>query len=196
VITLNWHAESHPQQDQQVVIVPSGPADKQDTAGLLVQQLIHSANQRFWVTSPYFVPDQGVQDSLRLAAMRGVDVRVMIPERPDHLLVFLSAFSFLPDMLKAGVKIYRYRPGFLHQKVMLIDHSYATVGTVNLDNRSFRLNFEITAFIPSADFANDVATMLEADFSKCRRVTLDEVSQRPMWKKVVSRAAYLMAPVQ
>lgn len=94
VITLNWHAESHPQQDQQVVIVPSGPADKQDTAGLLVQQLIHSANQRFWVTSPYFVPDQGVQDSLRLAAMRGVDVRVMIPERPDHLLVFLSAFSF------------------------------------------------------------------------------------------------------
>jgi cardiolipin synthase len=196
VITLNWHAESHPQQDQQVVIVPSGPADKQDTAGLLVQQLIHSANQRFWVTSPYFVPDQGVQDSLRLAAMRGVDVRVMIPERPDHLLVFLSAFSFLPDMLKAGVKIYRYQPGFLHQKVMLIDHSSAAVGTVNLDNRSFRLNFEITAFIPSADFANDVATMLEADFSKCRRVTLDEVNQRPMWKKVVSRAAYLMAPVQ
>lgn len=66
---------------------------------------------------------------------------------------------------------------------MLIDHSSAAVGTVNLDNRSFRLNFEITAFIPSADFANDVATMLEADFSKCRRVTLDEVNQRPMWKK-------------
>ena len=88
VITLNWHAESHPQDDHHVVIVPSGPADKQDTASLLIQQLIHSANERLWVTSPYFVPDQGVQDALRLAAMRGVDVRVMIPERPDHLLVF------------------------------------------------------------------------------------------------------------
>ncbi|AZM95968.1 cardiolipin synthase [Vreelandella venusta] len=196
VITLNWHADSHPQDDHHVVIVPSGPADKQDTASLLIQQLIHSANERLWVTSPYFVPDQGVQDALRLAAMRGVDVRVMIPERPDHLLVFLSAFSFLPDMLRAGVKIYRYLPGFLHQKVMLIDNNAATVGTINLDNRSFRLNFEITAFIPSTAFASKVHAMLEQDFAQCRRVTIDEISQRPMWKKVVSRAAYLTAPIQ
>lgn len=196
VISLNWHAESHPQQDHQVIIVPSGPADKLDTASLLIQQLIHNASQRLWVTSPYFVPDQGVQDALRLAAMRGVDVRVMIPERPDHLLVFLSAFSFLPDMLRVGVKIYRYLPGFLHQKVMLIDDHAATVGTVNLDNRSFRLNFEITAFIPSPTFAGQVSEMLEQDFAQCRRVTMDEIHQRPMWKKVVSRAAYLTAPIQ
>ncbi|MGP8288961.1 cardiolipin synthase [Vreelandella zhanjiangensis] len=196
VASLNWQAESHPDHDQHVVIVPSGPADKQDTASLLIQQLIHSATHRLWVTSPYFVPDQGVQDALRLAAMRGVDVRVMIPERPDHLLVFLSAFAFLPDMLKAGVKIYRYLPGFLHQKVILIDNDAATVGTVNLDNRSFRLNFEITAFIPNPEFAEKVHTMLEQDLAQCRRVTIDEVQQRPLWKKVVSRAAYLMSPVQ
>lgn len=196
VITLNWHAETHPQEDHHVVIVPSGPADKQDTASLLIQQLIHSANERLWVTSPYFVPDQGVQDALRLAAMRGLDVRVMIPERPDHLLVFLSAFSFLPDMLRAGVKIYRYLPGFLHQKVILVDDDAASVGTVNLDNRSFRLNFEMTAFIPSPAFAANVRVMLEEDFDRCRRVTIDEINQRPMWKKVVSRAAYLTAPIQ
>ncbi|HAA46815.1 MAG: cardiolipin synthetase [Halomonas sp. 54_146] len=196
VISLNWTADICSLSDHHVVIVPSGPADRQDTASLLVQQVIHSAKQRLWVTSPYFVPDQGVQDALRLAAMRGVDVRVMIPERPDHLLVFLSAFSFLPDMLRAGVKIYRYLPGFLHQKVMLVDNETATVGTVNLDNRSFRLNFEITAFIPSHDFATHVHTMLEEDFTQCRRVTIDEINQRPMWMKVVSRAAYLMAPVQ
>lgn len=196
VISLNWMAEMSPSTDHHVVIVPSGPADRQDTASLLIQQVIHSAKQRLWVTSPYFVPDQGVQDALRLAAMRGVDVRVMIPERPDHLLVFLSAFSFLPDMLRAGVKIYRYLPGFLHQKVMLVDHEAATVGTVNLDNRSFRLNFEITAFIPSSNFAASVQVMLEKDFEQCRRVTIDEINQRSMWMKVVSRAAYLMAPVQ
>ena len=197
VISLNWMADTCSSvTDHHVVIVPSGPADRQDTASLLVQQVIHSAKQRLWVTSPYFVPDQGVQDALRLAAMRGVDVRVMIPERPDHLLVFLSAFSFLPDMLRAGVKIYRYLPGFLHQKVMLVDDEAATVGTVNLDNRSFRLNFEITAFIPSRDFATSVEAMLEKDFAHCRRVTIDEINQRPVWMKVVSRAAYLMAPVQ
>ncbi|GEN26931.1 cardiolipin synthase A [Halovibrio variabilis] len=196
VINLNWLADTSPTTDHHVVIVPSGPADRQDTASLLVQQVIHSAKQRLWVTSPYFVPDQGVQDALRLAAMRGVDVRVMIPERPDHLLVFLSAFSFLPDMIRAGVKIYRYLPAFLHQKIILIDNDAATVGTVNLDNRSFRLNFEITAFIPSQDFAASVGVMLENDFAQCRRVTIDEINQRPMWMKVVSRAAYLMAPVQ
>ncbi|MGC3872349.1 cardiolipin synthase [Halomonas sp. GXIMD04776] len=195
VISLDWQPRVVCEECHDVVIVPSGPADNQETASLLVQNAIHNAQYRFWVTSPYFVPDQGVQDALRLAALRGVDVRVMIPERPDHLLVFLSAFSFLPDMLQIGVKIYRYQPGFLHQKVMLIDDGSASVGTVNLDNRSFRLNFEITAFIPDRYFAGEVKEMLEHDFANCRQVTLDELKQRPLWRKIVSRAAYLLSPV-
>lgn len=196
VLNLTWLPQVTCVECQNVVIVPSGPADRLETASLLVQQAIHNARERFWVTSPYFVPDQGVQDALRLAAMRGVDVRVMIPERPDHLLVFLSAFAFLPDMLRAGVKIYRYQPGFLHQKVMLIDDHSAAVGTVNLDNRSFRLNFEITAFVSDKRFAAEVRLMLEEDFAACRRISYDELRQRPLWKKLVSRAAYLLSPVQ
>ncbi|GED22437.1 cardiolipin synthase [Halomonas halmophila] len=196
VISLSWEPWIHPDESRNVVIVPSGPADPQETASLLVQHAIHSAHERLWVTSPYFVPDHSVQDALRLAAMRGVDVRIMIPERPDHLLVFLSAFSFLPDMLRAGVKVYRYQPGFLHQKVILIDDVAASVGTVNLDNRSFRLNFEITAFVPDRRFAADVHDMLERDFQACREVTLEEIQSRAMWRKLLSRAAYLLAPVQ
>ena len=196
VIDLEWQPKVTCEECQHVVIVPSGPADAQETASLLTQHNIHTAQHRLWITSPYFVPDQGVQDALRLAALRGVDVRVMMPERPDHLLVFLSAFSFLPDMIRAGVKIYRYQPGFLHQKVMLIDDHSATVGTVNLDNRSFRLNFEITAFIPDRGFAEEVEAMLESDFSDCREVTVEELESRPLWRKLVSRAAYLLAPVQ
>ncbi|EPC04363.1 cardiolipin synthetase [Litchfieldella anticariensis FP35 = DSM 16096] len=196
VLNLTWLPQVTCVECQNVVIVPSGPADRLETASLLVQQAIHNASERFWVTSPYFVPDQGVQDALRLAAMRGVDVRVMIPERPDHLLVFLSTFAFLPDMLRAGVKIYRYQPGFLHQKVMLIDDHSAAVGTVNLDNRSFRLNFEITAFVSDKRFAAEVRLMLEKDFAACRRISYDELRQRPLWKKLVSRAAYLLSPVQ
>lgn len=196
VLSLEWRPRSTCEECQNVVIVPSGPADRQDTASLLVQQAIHSAEERLWVTSPYFVPDQGVQDALRLAAMRGADVRIMIPERPDHLLVFLSAFSFLPDMLKAGVKVYRYQPGFLHQKVMLIDDHSASVGTINLDNRSFRLNFEITAFVPDRRFAAEVRLMLEQDFAACRRIDYAEIEGRALWRKLLSRAAYLMSPIQ
>lgn len=196
VLDLSWEPQVSDSDGQNVVIVPSGPADRQETASLLTQHAIHSAQHRLWVTSPYFVPDQGVQDALQLAVLRGVDVRVMIPERPDHLLVFLSAFSFLPGMLRAGVKIYRYQPGFLHQKIMLIDDHSASVGTVNLDNRSFRLNFEITAFIPDHNFAQAVEEMLEQDFARCREVTLGELQRRPLWRKLVSRAAYLLAPVQ
>ncbi|MDN3520909.1 cardiolipin synthase [Halomonas ramblicola] len=196
VLTLEWTPRLTCEECQDVLIVPSGPADGQETASLLVQHAIHSAHQRFWVTSPYFVPDQGVQDALRLAAMRGVDVRIMMPERPDHLLVFLSAFSFLPDMLRAGVKVYRYQPGFLHQKVMLIDDAAASVGTVNLDNRSFRLNFEITAVVVDPLFAAEARTMLERDFADCRRVSLEELTSRPLWRQLVSRAAYLLSPIQ
>jgi cardiolipin synthase len=196
VINLRWEPQITCEECQNVVIVPSGPADRQETASLLVQHAIHSAHERLWVTSPYFVPDQGVQDALRLAAMRGVDVRIMMPERPDHLLIYLSAFAFLPDMVRAGVKVYRYQPGFLHQKVILIDDSAALVGTVNLDNRSFRLNFEITAFIPDRRFATEVHQMLERDLADCRCISYDELQRRPLWSKLVSRAAYLTAPIQ
>lgn len=196
MITLSWTPRVTCRECQNVVIVPSGPADRLETASLLVQHVIHSARERLWVTSPYFVPDRSVQDALRLAAMRGVDVRIMMPERPDHLLVFLSAFSFLPDMLRAGVKVYRYQPGFLHQKVILIDDAAASVGTVNLDNRSFRLNFEITAVVPDRTFAAQVRTMLEKDFAACRQVALEELTSRPLWRKLVSRAAYLFSPIQ
>ncbi len=196
VINLCWEPQVVCEECQNVIIVPSGPADHQETASLLVQLAIHSAHERLWVTSPYFVPDQGVQDALRLAAMRGVDVRIMMPEHPDHLLIYLSAFSFLPDMVRAGVKVYRYQPGFMHQKVILIDDAAAAVGTVNLDNRSFRLNFEITAFLPDRGFAAEVHRMLEHDFAVCRRIDYEELHHRPLWLKLVSRAAYLTAPIQ
>ncbi|WP_277810768.1 cardiolipin synthase [Chromohalobacter canadensis] len=196
ILSLNWEPSITCEECQHVVIVPSGPADRCETASLLIQHVIHGAHERLWVTSPYFVPDQGVQDALKLAALRGVDVRVMIPERPDHLLVFLSAFSFLPEMIRHGVRIFRYQPGFLHQKVVLVDDETALVGSVNLDNRSFRLNFEITAYIPDAAFAGQVEDMLRRDFAACREVTLDELNNRPIWRKLISRAAYLLAPIQ
>jgi cardiolipin synthase len=137
-----------------------------------------------------------VVGALHLAALRGVEVRILIPNDPDHLLVYLSAFAFVGEMIDAGIQIYRYQAGFLHQKVFLIDDSAAAVGTANLDNRSFRLNFEITAIFADRTVAAQVEQMLAADFARARRMTREELQKRPLWFKAAARAATLAAPIQ
>ena len=192
--TCGFDPEDH--GSSTVLVLPSGPADEYPTASLMIQHAIHTATHRFWIASPYFVPDDAVQDALILAVLRGVDVRVLIPDRPDHLLVYLSAFSFLGRMLDAGVRVFRYRPAFLHQKVFLVDSQVAAVGTVNLDNRSFRLNFEITAIVLGISFARDVHDMFIRDFAKSREISALEVQKMPIWLRIASRLAHLLAPIQ
>jgi cardiolipin synthase len=161
----------------------------------MVQQLIHSARQRIWISSPYFVPDEGVQGMLKLAALSGVDVRILIPEKPDNALLYYAAYAFVGPMLDAGVKVHRYQAGFLHGKAILVDDHTAAITTVNLDNRSFRLNFEISAIVNDQTFAMEVGEMFEEDFLRSREMAAGEVDEKPFWFRVASRAAYLMAPV-
>jgi len=177
------------------LVIPSGPADDQDTCSLMFTQLINSARQRIWIVSPYFVPDESVLSALKLAALRGVDVRVMIPENPDHKTVYLAGFACLQEIEGTGVRIYRYRQGFLHQKVFLVDDDLAGVGTANLDNRSLRLNFEITLAFADKGFAAEVETMLENDFMECREVESGELGRKPYWFQVAVRVARLLSPV-
>lgn len=184
------------EDNTRILVVSSGPADRIETCALMFSSLIHAARQRLWIASPYFVPDESVVSALQLAAMRGVDVRILLPERPDHLLVYLSAFSYYSEMHVAGVRIFRYQPGFLHQKVMLVDDELSVVGTANLDNRSFRLNFETSVLIDDAGFASQVDTMLEQDFSDSREVSPGELERRPFWFRVLVRISRLLAPVQ
>jgi cardiolipin synthase len=195
-LKLDWLAQPSDRGDVATLVLASGPADTLDTASLMFQDAIHSARQRLWITSPYFVPDPAVVGALHLAALRGVEVRILIPNNPDHLLVYLSAFSFVGEMIDAGIQIYRYQAGFLHQKVFLIDDSAAGVGTANLDNRSFRLNFEITAIFADRGIAAQVERMLAADFARARRMTREELQKRPFWFKAAARAASLAAPIQ
>ena len=134
--------------------------------------------------------------ALQLAALRGVDVRILLPDRADHILVWLSSFSYYDQSIPYGVRLLRYKRGFLHQKVMLIDSRMATIGTANLDNRSFRLNFEITAFVSDEKFIGEVSDMLEADFANSTEVKVEEFTQKPFLFRAVCRAARLLAPVQ
>jgi cardiolipin synthase A/B len=176
-------------------VVPSGPADAQETCSLFFVEAIQSATRRLWMTSPYFVPDEAVFAMLRLAVLRGVDVRILIPSRPDHLVVYGASTIYAYQAIRAGVKIYRYQPGFLHEKVILIDDEAAAVGTANLDNRSFRLNFELMVMTAHPDFAADVARMLEADFAQARQIGPNDFLGSPAILRVAMHVAKLFAPI-
>jgi cardiolipin synthase len=195
ILELDWTPRPSEKADMPVLIVPSGPADELETTALMFVHAINSAEERIWIASPYFVPDESVVHALQLAGLRGVDVRILIPEEPDHMLVYLAAFSYFDDASRTGVKFFRYGDGFLHEKAMLIDHDVAAIGTANFDNRSFRLNFEITALIADPDFALEVERMFEADFAKSRMIGPGEYSDRPLWFRLAVRMARLTSPL-
>jgi len=192
---LNWTPHIALDGEAQVLVIASCPADAMETASLMYTQAIHSATRRIWIASPYFVPDDAIVQALQLAGLRGVDVRILIPEKTDSRLITLAAYSYFTDIKIAGVKVYRYQDGFLHEKVMLIDDNIATVGTANFDNRSFRLNFEITTVVFDADFAGHVERMFDADFLASRLMEPDEYDTKSFWFKLAVRTARLAAPV-
>ncbi len=192
---LCWNCESAPDGEKRVLVVSSGPADKLDTCGLMFVHAINAAQHRIWIASPYFVPDLQVISALQLAALRGVDVRILVPEKADHRLVYLASFSYYQNTLPMGIKIYRYQEGFMHQKVFLIDDIASAVGTANLDNRSFRLNFEITMLVHDRGFAGEVEKMLESDFARSRLVCEDDYEKRSFFFKLAVRFSRLLAPI-
>ncbi|MEM8505299.1 MAG: cardiolipin synthase [Cyanobacteria bacterium P01_D01_bin.1] len=191
---VDW--ESQPVGDETVLVLPTGPADYHQTCTLFVGSTIALAKKRVWIASPYFVPDEPTLAALKMAVLRGVDVRIILPKNPDHLMVYLCSFSYYTELKHTGIKLYRYRPGFMHQKIILIDDELAGVGTVNLDNRSFLLNFEIMAYVTKGDFVCQVERMLEDDLAKSERVDYSKYDQRPWLSRLAIQSARLVAPLQ
>ncbi len=190
---LKWRATAT--GDQIALIFPTGPADALETCSMFFHQAIVSARRRLWIASPYFVPDPPVFEALQLAALRGVDVRILLPAKADHQLVYLASFSFLDAADRTGIQLYRYQDGFLHQKVVLVDDEVAAVGTANLDNRSLRLNFEVMAVGVDRTFAAQVAAMLERDFQQARRTSAADLQGRSKFFRWAVRAARLFDPI-
>lgn len=197
LLKLNWDPQPAASGARRVALaLPTGPADELETCTLFFLNAINAATNRLWLASPYFVPDEQFISALQLAALRGVDVRVLLPDKIDNKLVQLSGWSYLDELEKVGIKVYRYEKGLMHQKVMLIDDRYCTIGTANFDNRSFRLNFEITMAFADTELAAQVHQMLEQDFADSKPVTAQELKDRGFWFRFAVRCARLMAPVQ
>jgi cardiolipin synthase len=193
--TVDWLPDPAPDANRKALVVPTGPADVRETASLMYVQAISAATERLWIASPYFVPDEAVLKALELADLRGVDVRILIPDEPDHMLVYLAAFVYVQMLDHTDIGFYRYTKGFLHQKVVLVDDHLAVVGTANLDNRSLRLNFEVSLLMIDEPFAAQVATMLKEDFGNSRKMNPGELSEKPWWFRLGARVARLTSPI-
>lgn len=181
--------------NQHIMLLDTGPADEKPICSLFICALINQAKSRVWIASPYFVPDAEVINALKNAALRGVDIRLMLPEKSDKYFIYLTSFAYYRELKGYNIKIYRYTKGFSHQKVFLIDDNLAGVGTMNLDNRSIYLNFEIMAYVADPGFNQQVAAMLEYDFKNCFMDSIDGFEQRPFWFKAISRIFYLLSPI-
>lgn len=195
-LDARWDAKAVPGNERQrALVLASGPSDQFERCTLFFLNVITMAKRRLWIASPYFVPDEGIVQALQLAAIRGVDVRILLPKKPDQLLVWLASFAILTELTHPNIHIHRYTAGFLHQKCLLVDDSLAGVGTKNFDNRSFRLNFEITLAVSDPAFVAGVGKMLENDFSHSVEVGRNDFESRPLLFKAGARAARLLAPI-
>ena len=191
---LSWAARPHA-EDRTALVNASGPADAAETASLLLAHAINSAERRLWIATPYFVPDTAVFSALQIAALRGVDVRVLAPRRSDNVLFRFVPYAYVAEARAAGVRFFLYEPGFMHQKVFLVDDDYAAISSANVDNRSLRLNFEVTVLLADGPFCADVAAMLEADFARATLVDDEEVRGRSLPFRIAVRVTRMLAPI-
>ncbi len=178
-----------------IQIVDSGPDRSWSPISHFFSHGIALAQKRVWITSPYFIPAPSIEQALLCAALRGVDVRLLLPAHPDHLLVSLAAKTYHTMLLEAGVRIFEYERGFVHAKTMVLDDWVGTVGSANMDMRSFNLNFEINAFIFGAEFVSQLAGQFTHDLGHAREVARkpDTLANYP--KRLLCAAARLLSPL-
>jgi cardiolipin synthase len=180
---------------REVLVFGSGPADQLETASLFFTNAINGSRGRIWIATPYFIPDEATMAALRLAVLKGVDVRIITPEVNDNWLIANAAKVYLGELSQLGARIFSFRRGFMHQKVMLVDDSLSVVGTVNFDNRSFRLNFEISAVVFDCSFGAELEAMLLRDLdNSLERINCD-LGAQSWWQQLKARGADLLAPV-
>ena len=158
-------------------------------------KLIASAERTIEITTPYFVPDDSVLDALRVAAVSGVQVRVLVPAKPDHPFVHWATLSYIGSLLDAGVRAYTYDRGFLHAKTCVVDGEACTVGTANWDVRSFKLNFETNAFIYDRRVCDELCRAFDRDLEQSTELTLERYAARGRIVRVKESISRLMTPL-
>lgn len=177
-------------------ICATGPADERKRATMMFATIANCARKRLWISSPYLVPDDVCITALSMARARGIDVRVLIPEKADAWLVFLAGFYYEQQLESLGIAVYRYySDGFMHQKCVLVDDNLVLIGSTNLDNRSLHLNFELMLAVADPGLIQEAAQMLEQDFAVSDNVNSSHSRLRPWYIRAGTIVARLFSPV-
>ncbi|MDG4656647.1 cardiolipin synthase [Ectobacillus antri] len=188
-------AERLPRKDGGVQLIAGGPDSKWETIKHLYFAMITSAKESIWLATPYFIPDDDILSALKIAALAGLDVRLLMPAKPDKRTVFYASRSYFPELLEAGVRIYEYEKGFLHSKIVIVDKSIASIGTANMDMRSFHLNFEVNAFLYGTESIQKLVTDFETDLTVSRNIHITRFQNRRFVMRIVESAYRLLSPL-
>ncbi|VFB16093.1 Cardiolipin synthase [Urinicoccus massiliensis] len=181
--------------DKELVIVSSGPDSHADSIRNGYDRMITRAKQDIYIQTPYFIPDEGLFNSLKIALMAGKNVHIMIPQKRDHPFVHWASRSFIGDLLPLGADVYLYQDGFIHSKVVLMDDFISSVGTANFDIRSFVLNFEVNAFIFDEDINGKLVKKFWMDVSHSKHLTWEDYQKRSNWTKFREDLSRLLSPI-
>ena len=170
--------------------MPNNPVQMQYLA------MIANAKRRLYITTPYLAPDESMILALANAARSGVDVRILIPDKKDHMFVFWNNYTFSDELVKLGVRVWRYNDGFVHEKMILMDDECCSVGSANLDHRSLSLNFETNVMLYSKEITSQAADQFLRDLEQSTEYTLDQAEGRPLMMRIrmaISRQLILLA---
>lgn len=178
-----------------VQVISSGPDTESQNIKNVMLEMINSATKEIYIQSPYLVPDQAILEALKLAMLKGVSLKIMIPAIADHHLVHWCSMSFAKELAKLGASIYAYEGGFMHAKVLFIDDILSTIGTTNLDERSFKLNFETNLIIYDKEINDKLRKQFEEDMQKSILMDLEVFKKRPLYTKVREPIARIFSPI-
>ncbi|KGR75516.1 cardiolipin synthase [Ureibacillus sinduriensis] len=176
-------------------IVSSGPDTEFPAIKNGYLKLLMEAKRYIYIQTPYFIPDSSFLNAIEIASLSGIDVRIMIPNKPDHMFVYWATYSYVGQLLRAGAKIYIYEKGFIHAKSIVIDDEASTVGTANIDVRSFSLNFEVNAFIYDRTLSHELAEIFEKDIFDCTELTIEKYENRSGIIKFKESISRLLTPI-
>lgn len=178
-----------------VQIVTSGPDSENEHIKNGYIKMISAAKKSIYIQTPYFIPDASLLDALRIASLSGVKVHIMIPDKPDHPFVFWATLSYIGEMLKTGAHVYLYNNGFIHAKTIIVDEQIASVGTANIDMRSFKLNFEVNAFLYDEYISRSLTETFHQDMRVSRHLTMEDYEKRSKWIRTKESISRLLSPI-
>lgn len=176
-------------------IITSGPDTREPHIRNNYLEMFHKAKRSIYIQTPYFIPDDAIFSALKIAALSGVDVRLMIPCKPDHPFVYWATCSYAGELLDYGARVYIYENGFLHSKGIMVDGRVSCYGTANMDIRSFELNFEVNAAIYDEDVTEQLEEAFRKDLFHCRELTQEEYKNRTLWRRVKEQCSRLLSPL-